>query len=89
MFSPLVLVELALFHQCTNVLVELRLESRDVSYYTVSRASCIWQNENGSCEEGPNSKYWVSFIAQMFLSQSIELMTDNVLMHCIRPMKLK
>jgi hypothetical protein len=26
--------------------------------YTVSRESCIWQNENGSCEAGPNSKYW-------------------------------
>ncbi len=25
---------------------------------TVSRASCIWQNENGSCEAGPNSKCW-------------------------------
>jgi hypothetical protein len=26
--------------------------------YTVSRANCIWQNENGSWEEGPNSKCW-------------------------------
>ncbi len=26
--------------------------------HTVSRASCIWQNENGSCEAGPNSKCW-------------------------------
>ncbi len=26
--------------------------------YTVSRASCIWQNENGSWEAGPNSKCW-------------------------------
>ncbi len=26
--------------------------------YTVSRASCIWQNKNGSCEAGPNSKCW-------------------------------
>jgi hypothetical protein len=25
---------------------------------TQGRVSCIWQNENGSCEEGPNSKYW-------------------------------
>jgi hypothetical protein len=25
---------------------------------TVSRASCIWQNENGSCEAGPNSRCW-------------------------------
>jgi hypothetical protein len=24
--------------------------------YTVLRASCIWQNENGFCEAGPNSK---------------------------------
>jgi hypothetical protein len=57
--------------------------------YTVSRASCIWQIENGSCEAGPNSKFWWSFIAWMVLSQSVELMTDNVLLHCIRPMKLK
>ncbi len=40
-----------------------------ISYiaYTVSRASCIWQNENGSCEAGPNSKWWWSFIAPMVL----------------------
>ena len=56
---------------------------------TVLRASCIWQNENGSCEEGPNSKYWGGFPARMILSQSIELMTDNILLHCNRPMKFK
>ncbi len=56
---------------------------------TVSRAICIWKNENGSCEAGPNSKYWWSFIAGMVLSQSVELMTDNVLLHCNRSMKLK
>jgi hypothetical protein len=58
-------------------------------HHTVLRVSCIWQNENGSCEEGPNSKYWGGFPARMILSQSIELMTDNILLHCNRPMKFK
>jgi hypothetical protein len=31
---------------------------RGLNFFTVSRASCIWQNENGFCEAGPNSKYW-------------------------------
>jgi hypothetical protein len=31
---------------------------KTISRYTVSRANCIWQNENGSCEAGPDSKYW-------------------------------
>ncbi len=29
--------------------------------YTVSRASCIWQNENGSCEAGPKTQNAVKF----------------------------
>ncbi len=36
-------------------------------FYTVLRASCIGQNENGSCEAGPNSKCWWSFITPMVL----------------------
>jgi hypothetical protein len=32
--------------------------SQEKKAYTVSRASCIWQNENGSYEAGPNSKCW-------------------------------
>ncbi len=33
-------------------------DAEKMSNYTVSRANCIWQNENGSCEAGPNSKCW-------------------------------
>jgi hypothetical protein len=29
--------------------------------HTVSRESCIWQNENGSCEAGPKLKLLVKF----------------------------
>jgi hypothetical protein len=39
----------------------------NTSSYTVSRASCIWQNENGSYEAGPNSKCWWSLISKMGL----------------------
>jgi hypothetical protein len=36
----------------------INFPSKPHTLYTVSRASCIWQNENGSCEAGPNSKCW-------------------------------
>ncbi len=41
------------------------LSSLATNLYTVSRASCIWQNENGSCEAGPYSKCWWNFISPM------------------------
>ncbi len=41
-----------------DIMYFFRTFKKSTAPYTVLRASCIWQNENGSCEAGPNSKCW-------------------------------
>jgi hypothetical protein len=61
---PLPLPPFFVFYYHVKLLIllsDLSLQPPGLNTYTVSRASCIWQNENGSCEAGPNSKMLVKF----------------------------